>query len=168
MNGLTNAGSVGGGEGVPSGVICMWSGSSTEIPFGWALCDGSNNTPDLRGRFIVGAGATYDVGNTGGAENVTLTVEQMPSHAHGGSVSIGQSGTHRHDPVLANDSSNYFRAFARDAVQNTASGGSSDSNAISDSGAHTHTATLSIDNNGGGKAHENRPPYYALCYIMKQ
>lgn len=168
MNGLTNAGSAGGGEGVPSGVICMWSGSSTEIPFGWALCDGSNNTPNLRGRFIVGAGGAYDVGNTGGAENVTLTVEQIPSHAHGGSVSIAQSGGHTHDPVTANDSGNAFRSFTRNALQYTNSGGSSDGVAISDSGTHTHTATLSISNNGGGNAHENRPPYYALCYIMKQ
>lgn len=116
----------------------------------------------------MGAGGEYDVGNTGGAENVALTVEQMPSHAHGGSVSIGQGGSHTHDPVTANDSGNSFRAFTRNAVQYTNSGGSSNSAALSDSGMHTHTSTLSISNTGGGNAHENRPPYYALCYIMKQ
>lgn len=43
----------------PSGVICMWSGATTAIPTGWALCNGSNGTPDLRDKFVVGAGSTY-------------------------------------------------------------------------------------------------------------
>ena len=50
----------------PSGGIVMWSGSVASIPSGWLLCDGTNGTPDLRNRFIVGAGSTYAVGATGG------------------------------------------------------------------------------------------------------
>lgn len=49
----------------PSGGIIMWSGAVNDIPVGWALCDGSNGTPDLRDRFIVGAGGAYSVGDTG-------------------------------------------------------------------------------------------------------
>ena len=52
-------------DSVPSGVIVMWSG--TEVPEGWALCDGESGTPDLRNRFVVGAGDTYEQGETGGS-----------------------------------------------------------------------------------------------------
>ncbi len=59
----------------PRGMILMWSGSITEIPRGWALCDGTNGTPDLRGKFIQGAnpGAGQAMGATGGAETQTLS-----------------------------------------------------------------------------------------------
>jgi hypothetical protein len=50
-----------------TGMIILWSGSIATIPSGWALCNGSNGTPDLRNNFIVGAGTTYAVGTTGGA-----------------------------------------------------------------------------------------------------
>ena len=154
---------VGGGGSVPPGVICMWSGSSTAIPTGWALCDGTNNTPDLRGRFVVGAGSAYDVGDTGGAESVTLTTAQMPSHSHGGNVSIEEAGDHSHSfSTVTNTSGGPYHPIA------TRSTTSSEEISTSSAGSHTHTATLSISNAGSGNAHENRPPYYALCYIMKQ
>jgi hypothetical protein len=51
---------------IPAGSIIMWSGSIGAIPVGYYLCNGSNGTPDLRDRFVVGAGNTYAVGNTGG------------------------------------------------------------------------------------------------------
>ena len=83
---------------IPRGIIAMWSGAANAIPDGWLLCNGSNGTPDLRNRFIVGAGSNYDVGDTGGAQSVTLTTAQMPSHSHGASgsgvvsvVSVGVS-----------------------------------------------------------------------------
>ena len=56
-----------------SGIICLWSGSIASIPAGWALCNGANGTPDLRDKFIVGAGSTYAVGASGGAVNHTHT-----------------------------------------------------------------------------------------------
>ncbi len=67
---------------IPAGVILLWSGTIADIPTGWALCDGQNNTPDLRDRFIVGAGSSYSVGDTGGANDVTLTIDQTPAHTH--------------------------------------------------------------------------------------
>ena len=65
-----------------SGMIMLWSGSEGNIPSGWVICNGSNSTPDLRDRFVVGAGNAYGVGDTGGADSVTLTESQMPSHRH--------------------------------------------------------------------------------------
>ena len=62
--------------GVPVGGIIMWSGATNAIPSGWALCDGSVvnglQTPDLRNRFIVGAGSGYTVDQTGGSADATL------------------------------------------------------------------------------------------------
>ena len=85
-------------EGVPSGVIAMWSGTVANVPSGWNICDGTNSTPDLRERFIVGSatdsGATYDVGDTGGG-TATLTEDNLPSHAHGaGNFATDTAGAH--------------------------------------------------------------------------
>lgn len=54
---------------LPTGIITLWVGAIVDIPEGWALCDGNNGTPDLRNRFIVGAGDTYDPGDNGGNNN---------------------------------------------------------------------------------------------------
>jgi len=69
-------------ESIPSGVITMWGGSIANIPDGWTLCDGTDGTPDLQDRFIVGAGASYNVNDTGGTNSVQLTLNQIPSHSH--------------------------------------------------------------------------------------
>jgi microcystin-dependent protein len=74
---------------IPAGVILMWSGSIASIPAGWLLCDGSSGTPNLRDRFVVGAGSTYAVGATGGSATTTLVEANLPSHTH----SISASGT---------------------------------------------------------------------------
>ena len=90
----------------PVGTIMMWSGSIASIPKGWTLCDGetktdrtgtSVTTPDLRNRFIVGAGNTYTPGNTGGSDSVTLTEAQMPSHNHTATGSSESAGSHNHN-----------------------------------------------------------------------
>jgi hypothetical protein len=62
---------------IPSGGILLWSGSIGSIPAGYVLCNGNNGTPDLRDRFIVGAGSTYAVDATGGSADATL-----PTHTH--------------------------------------------------------------------------------------
>ena len=56
---------------VPTGAIMMWSGAANAIPSGYILCDGSNGTPDLRNRFVIGAGSNYAVGATGGGSTTT-------------------------------------------------------------------------------------------------
>ena len=83
---------------MPTGGIIMWSGTIATIPTGWALCDGTNGTPNLTGKFIVHADAdssgTYNVGATGGANDVTLTTSEMPAHNHSGSTASAGSHTH--------------------------------------------------------------------------
>ena len=120
---------------LPSGVIVLWSGSTSSIPSGWVICDGTNSTPDLRDRFVVGAGSSYSVGNTGGASSVTLTTAQMPSHSH---------------------SDVYYKANYGGSGLRPAQGGRG-----------YQATTISPSSVGGGQSHENRPPYYALAYIMK-
>jgi len=149
---------------VPPGAIIMWSGSINDIPVGWALCDGRNGTPDLRDRFIVGAGGSYNVGDTGGADTVTLTTNQIPRHDHGsGTLTAKTAGSHNHIFLKADfesirtgsEQQIWVRVF-REEDHHTA-----------DAGEHTHTISGYTSYTGSGQAHENRPPYYALAYIMK-
>ena len=77
------------GDAFVTGMIMLWSGSTGTIPSGWALCNGSSGTPDLRDRFVVGAGNTYAVDATGGSADATL-----PSHTHTGTTNTG--GSHNH------------------------------------------------------------------------
>lgn len=82
----------GSSSGVPVGTIVIWNGTADNIPSGWALCDGENGTPDLRDRFVLGAGAEHAVGSTGGEETHTLTKEEMPAHGHN-IWSVNESGS---------------------------------------------------------------------------
>ena len=157
-------------EGVPSGIIAMWSGAIGSIPTGWVLCDGNNSTPDLRDRFIVGAGSTYAVGNTGGAASVALSESELPSHTHGvGSLggSTNTAGAHSHTVKGRNDT--YVGGAAVPAYQGNQPYSTQYWDGTNTAGAHSHSLTLSgaTAATGSGSAHENRPPYYALAYIMK-
>ena len=151
---------------VPSGVIVMWSGSAAAIPSGWVICDGANGTPDLRDRFIVGAGSSYAVGATGGEASHTLTESEIPSHQHSvnpPSASTSTDGDHRH--VMRRSTG----TGASDAVEVNKSYGTSNQS-CGTAGAHSHTVDIPAFDSGaagGGAAHDNRPPYYALCFIMK-
>lgn len=157
---------------VPTGAILMWSGSIASIPTGWALCDGTNGTPNLQDRFIVGAGNTYAVDATGGADSVTLTTNQMPAHTHGaGTLTTSSAGTHYHTYQATNGATVQINldddgGGSNSGLDNNSSGGGI-STRTNDAGAHTHTITGSTGSVGGGQSHENRPPYYALAYIMK-
>ncbi len=137
---------------IPLGGIIMWSGSV--IPDGWALCDGGrhNNikTPDLRNRFIVGSGSAYAIGNKGGANQVTLTVEQIPSHNH------SLRDYYHAEVSKSDDSYKQYRGY-----KGTGSGNSDNDNDYLYYHSHNTYST------GGGQAHENRPPYYALAFIMR-
>ena len=83
LEGGLKAGAISGIGAVPVGTIILWYGDAGSVPAGWAVCDGDNGTPDMRGRFPVGAGNKYAPGDTGGAASVTLTADQMPGHSHG-------------------------------------------------------------------------------------
>jgi len=148
---------------VPPGAIIMWSGAINDIPVGWALCDGSNGTPDLRDRFIVGAGLSYYVGNTGGSNTVALSINHLPPHTHGaGTLDTNVTGLHAHT---------YQQLIGQVQVQDVGTASVSSIEVIgeytSSEGNHKHTISGSTASAGGGLAHENRPPYYALCFIMK-
>lgn len=145
--------------GFHAGMILMWSGSISTIPKGWALCDGTNGTPDLRDKFIAGAGSTYNVGDTGGSNTVTLNISQMPSHNHGASSEEAGLHTHKYKRVQPDGLSGSTGGFTTYVVS-----GPYDTDTAQD-GAHSHE--INTENTGGGQSHENRPPYYALAYIMK-
>jgi microcystin-dependent protein len=150
----------------------MWGGNQNDIPFGWALCNGQtyNNisTPDLRGRFVLGynnnvagvngsstsggqtelgTNARVDytlcntVGNIGGEVLHTLSKSEMPTHNHGGVTGEGGWSASATDVAVS-----LTTTFVAD-----------------DSGNHTHT----ISNDGDSLPHNNIPPFYVLCYIMK-
>ena len=87
------AGEGGGGSPVPRGIICMWSGEESDTPYGWALCDGNNGTPDLRDKFIVGASATKAVNATGGANSATTNTTGAHTHTVG---NTNTAGAHAH------------------------------------------------------------------------
>jgi microcystin-dependent protein len=142
------------------GMIVAFNGSS--IPEGWALCNGKNGTPDLRDRFIVGSGKKYNIGKKGGANVVKLNRHQMPKHNHG--CSIGNNGIHNHEQ----DGGQVERRYGREG-RGTDWFGKAHKQAKNkltrNAGNHKHSCK--IHDNGGNKAHENRPPYYALAWIMK-
>lgn len=124
--------------GTPYGTITIWYGAVNAVPNGWHLCDGAGGTPDLRDRFIVGAGSSYGKGATGGEAGHTLAVDELAGHAHqllhyaGGSMTGLPGLTFAADHP---DTENWVSGY--------------------------------ISSVGSNNAHENRPPYYALAYIMK-
>ena len=137
---------------VPSGGIILWSGSTGSIPTGWFLCNGSNSTPDLRSRFVVGAGSTYAVNATGGSADA-ITV----SHTH--TATSTDSG---HTHVMANN-------HARPVTGTSALYAALDGGVASVSSTQTGFANVSttISSTGSSGTNANLPPYYALAYIMK-
>lgn len=143
---------------VPSGGIILWSGSTASIPAGWHLCDGSNGTPNLQDQFVVGAGNSYAVGATGGADTVTLSTSQMPSHTHTFSGTTDGIGDHTHS-IPDGSGVDGAQALEAGGVVGTIQSGAA--------GAHSHTFSGTTASEGSGSGHENRPPYYALAYIMK-
>ncbi|SCM82403.1 Phage Tail Collar domain protein [uncultured Sporomusa sp.] len=134
----------GGMRGDKKDWIGVYAQAEAENP-GWVLCDGVQRThpeggtftpPNLRDRFIVGAGTSYSVGATGGANVVTLGIDQIPSHNH----DVGfPSGNNASMAALG-----WYWSSNGGGWQNPGTG-----------------------YRGGGQAHENRPPYYALCYLYK-
>ena len=137
---------------VPVGGIIAYAGS--DVPNGWLLCNGQaitstnypnlhaligDNVPDLRSRFIVGAGTgagltAYNIKDTGGEEKHPLTIDELPSHSH----TLGMAGG--------------FRVRWQ----------GDDKNVMTPESLLTNTSSV-----GSNLPHENRPPYYALSYIIK-
>jgi len=171
-------------DALPKKSIVMWGGNQNDIPFGWALCDGQtyNNilTPDLRGRFVlgynndvagvngastnggqttIGTNARVDytlcntVGNIGGEVLHTLTEYEMPTHNHG----VTDPG-HTHSVYQNTNNQDTDNAFATETAAD-------DNDIFTNTGSNT--TGITINNTGGGQPHNNIPPFYVLCYIMK-
>lgn len=162
---------------IAAGIIAMWSGAVGAVPTGWALCDGTNGTPNLKNRFIVGAGDAYAVGATGGADSVTLSESQIPGHTHVISATTASGGSHSHSVSDPGHSHSVIQPVAGSTAASAGGfygqGGSANTGtaytgiSLSTAAAHTHAVSASAATTGGGGSHENRPPYYALAYIMK-
>ena len=150
---------IGGGGQLIKGIIMAFSGTfdSNGYPIdpdtntgdtGWHICDWTHGTPDLRGRFILGASDGYAVGSTGGEENHTLTIDEMPWHRHT-------------CKIFNNNNENFdmggygYRVSGGTWVNGRTAG--------QDGGDRCGESTYS----GSGWSHNNMPHYYALSYIMK-
>jgi hypothetical protein len=178
---------------VPVGGIIMWSGSIISIPARWALCDGTNSTPNLRDRFIVGAGSTYAVNATGGTADAiivyhdhsvaaTFTGTALATHGHTASSVVTDPG-HYHTSTLYNlndfnqGGASYQGAEALGDDQQGTFSFNTDSKttgitvttSISSNSAGTPAGTISASANttGSSGTNANLPPYYALAYIMR-
>ena len=161
VTGIVTATTFSGGGTIPLGGIIMWSGTIANIPTGWALCDGTTvngrATPDLRSRFIVGAtsdastgvtfnvttGATtgaYAVGNTGGETAHQLTIAELASHDHSYSDTTGTGN---------------------------GGGNSGPNNPGTITSVSQSTSSKTTGAQGSSNFHENRPPFFALAFIMR-
>ena len=134
---------------VPAGGIIIWSGSQASIPTGWLLCNGSSGTPDLRDRFVVGAGSSYAAFATGGSANAIVV-----SHTHTATVT---------DP----GHSHPFNADQQVSPGILYSGGSIGNTRTDSTSTVTTGITVTNSTTGVSGTNANLPPYYALCYIMK-
>lgn len=142
------------GTTIPTGMISLWYGAVGAVPSGWYLCDGTNGTPDLRDKFIVGAGNSYAVGAVGGTADAVVvehthtatSVVTDPSHVHGGI------------PTGSGDIGSNNGAY-REGANGT----------FHDSNSATTGITVATTNSSTGVdgTNKNLPPYYALAYVMK-
>jgi hypothetical protein len=138
---------------LPTGMILLWSGSIGSIPAGYLLCDGTNSTPDLRNRFIIGAGSTYSVNETGGSADAIVV-----SHTHTATSVVTDPG--------------HFHNYLKYGVFSSTSGPDAMGTPANISTATT-TATTGVTvattnaTSGTSGTGQNIPPYFALCYIMK-
>ena len=164
----------------------------------WGSGDGSTTftLPDLRRRTLIGKGGTKTngpnntVGSTGGAESVTLTTAQLPSHSHGkGNLSASSGGAHTHGKgtLRTNNTGAHTHKYyhnasggslgwrgsenpSRSSQFNTDSAGSHShtiSGSTASGGSHTHTITGSTDTAGSGNAHNNMQPSAVVMYVIK-
>jgi len=155
LYGIPTSSGGGGGTSVPTGCILIWSGSAGSIPSGFQLCDGTNGTPDLRNSFVLGAGNSYVVGQTGGSADAVLA-----SHTHTATSVVTDPG-HLHTTSQGGfltpngGTGSYSGGGSGSSITNT-------NTAVTGITVATTNAASGVSPTGG-----NLPPYYALCYIYK-
>ncbi len=152
----------------PIGTIVAWAGASNNLPTGYQLCDGGAsgttelqaivgaNVPDLRDKFIIGAGNSYNVDATGGSKDAIVV-----QHNH----SITDPG-HDHRPLDSNTVQS-MEVAVNSATEIFAPSVGSGVNTNNASDTSDETTGISIDNEGSSGNNANLPPYWALCYIIK-
>ncbi|MFA7330704.1 MAG: hypothetical protein WC326_06480 [Candidatus Delongbacteria bacterium] len=153
-------------DGVPKGGIIMWSGALTEIPAGWQLCDGSNGTPDLRDRFVLGVAADQQPGGTGGSAQVSLSASQLPAHAH--AFQTDEQGSHQHvflDGLTIPSGTTFWIGGLSPNYLLFSYEWANTNHQTEFSGLHGHSGTTNPA--GAGQAVPTLPPYYTLAFIMK-
>jgi microcystin-dependent protein len=133
---------------------------------GWLLCDGQNNTPDMRARFPMGASQLNDiaVGDIGGANEVSLSLAQSPEHSHSGTTN--SAGNHSHTGITIKGSSASNSQVGQYITTSNETPNGDQNNAAETSVAGAHTHSFITDSKGSGEAHENRPAFYAINYII--
>lgn len=139
---------------IPNNIVIAWSGTINQIPDGWFLCNGENNTPNLLNRSIISSGTAFPFNSTGGSADPILT-----AHTHE-QLTVNETGNHSHTVVTRYNVSPHasFSRFNRVSSPTFAWG--------NNAGSHSHTVTLA--NSGTTSiANTNMPPYYALAFIMK-
>lgn len=142
---------------VPTGAILLWSGSTGSVPSGWLLCDGTNGTPDLRDRFIIGAGSSYAVNATGGTADAVVV-----SHTHTASVT-DPTHTHATSIYSGTGGGGTTGTNAKWSAENNDAGGP---NSVTTTSASTGISVTNASTGVSGTG-ANIPPYYALAYIQK-
>ncbi len=178
---------------IPAGGIIMWSGAYGDIPPGWQLCDGTGDTPNLTGLFIMG-GTYGQISGPHGSHSMLLQETHLPSHSH----SVGESSNHTHSVTFPNGGSHSHgisdpghshsipsanvagdghikRGHGNNVTHNKTTNSSFTGISVNNGGSHSHSITInaagnhvhSIGSTGGGQAFDNRPAYYVLAFIMK-
>jgi len=153
---------------LPIGSIILWYNTTGTIPAGWHLCDGTNYVtadgyeypiPDLRNKFVVGAGGLYSVHDAGGSADTVL-----PSHSHGIT-----DKRHRHiDPYAENGAGLEASGFDQAPGTGGAAGsGRTDYDQARYYTSAEYTGITGTESSGVDPTNTNLPPYHSLCYIMK-
>jgi microcystin-dependent protein len=154
VTGIATATTFAGNGITPIGGIIMWSGTIVNIPTGWALCDGTNGTPNLQDRFVVGAGSGYAVGATGGSADATLV-----SHSHD-AISTATDSGHTHSYTESNANNRNITGTAPSCNTGVFS-------STTGTGFANITVATSISTEGASATNANLPPFYALAFIMR-
>lgn len=162
VNGKVKALGFEGDGAVPKGVIVMWSGEVDEIPAGWSLCDGSNGTPDLRSRFIVGAGP-------GEGSSYAPRASGDPDKLPPISVATEPAGVHQHKFPAKYYARNFLCSGgfigSKYCTGIDTRGAYQKNQPTQGAGNHSHTVAINFNEANSG---ENRPRWYALCFIIKR
>ena len=161
---------------LPKGTIVAWFNENP--PKDWFKCDGTNGTPDLRGKFIYGYKHGSTIGRKGGEESHKLTSNEIPSHKH--SISISGHGSHSHYITSSNfvgkknltGVSGSSATRCKGSCKNKSGIDSSNASTVNINGSSTtsaggHAHSISPNTIGRNEYHNNMPPYHTLNWIMK-